>query len=247
MNLIAEAEKSLARNWRPVAAFVVGVVVAVSIYRFGYDLLDARVPEEVTPKPGWYVLSTLALEIALAAAVAAMQAVAFAIIGAEIDRPMWKYQGPRDAVERFFSTWFIVSLIHFAIIRMQVSFYDQGLIAAVAAMDLPRIFWQCISLPFAACIMYGGRLVWREIPERLAPLSHFLGRAMITFLLGFLSLVLADVIFASMSEEFRKTLTAHALVNLILVPLDCLIFAAAWLICIDYRNSAPERGDDLDF
>lgn len=247
MNLIAQAEKALVRNWRAVALYLLGTTVVLALYFAGELGLDKAVPRDSYPKPVWYVGASLLLDIFQAIAIAALQALTFARIGAEIDRPLWKYAGPADALRRFFVLWFIVALIFFAISQLQFSMYQQGLQHAVDALELPRLFWICASVPAAVCIMYGGELKWDEIPDRLSPLFHLFPKALIAFMLGFLQYFLYEFALLWLADAMRAFVFLRLVVQVPIVLLECLTFAVMWLVCMEYRDTATERDDDFDF
>jgi hypothetical protein len=248
METIAEAEKALARNWRAAAFYMAGSVLVVMIYVYCDTALDALVPEDLRPKPVWYVAVTLLMDVALTGIIAGLQSVVFASMGAEIDRPLWKNSGHTDALRRFLPLWFIISLIYLAMVRMQGSLYDQGLESASATLLLPRILWSCAYIPIGVCIMHGGKLVWEEIPDRLAPIIHHAPQAAVAFGLGFLQFLVWDVIIATIPEAYHKSALVLGLANAPLILLECLAFVVMWHVCMAYRDTAPERGDDdFDF
>lgn len=247
MEIIADAEKALLRNWRSVALYMAASVALVIAYVGMYNWLEVRVPEDTSPKPTWYLVVTLVMELTMTGAVAALQAILFAEIGAEIDRPLWKSGGYVDALKRFMGLWFMVSLIYLAIVRIQGSLLEQGLQTAAVTLELPRILWSCAYMPVAVCIMYGGKLVWEEVPERLSPMFHQYRRAAVAFGLGFLQFIAWDVMMASLPEAYQKSAVVRGLANLPLLLLECLAFAVMWHACMAYRDTAHERDDDFDF
>lgn len=247
MNLIAEAERALVRNGRVVLAYVLASIVIITVYLACESWLHAIIPRDSTPKPRWYILASLSLDLGQAVGIAALQAIAFARIGSEMDRPLWKHGGAADAMRNFFSLWLIIALIFFAISQLQWSFYQQGLQDAVIALELPRLFWLCISVPVGVCIMYGGALKWEEVPERLSPLLHLFPRAMIAFLLGFTQYFLYELAVQLLSPPMRELIPVRVAIQVPIIFLECLIFAVTWLICMEYRDTAEEREDDFDF
>jgi len=247
MEAIAEAEKALVRNWRLVAMYMAATVLVVMLSVTLDGQLDKIVPEETSPKPAWYVLATLFIDIAFVGLVAAIQAVGFAALGAEIDRPLWKSEGHVDALRRFTGLWFIISLLYVAIVRMQGSFFDQGMESAAATLFLPRILWTCAYMPVGVCIMFGGKLVWEEIPDRLSPVFQLYPRAAVAFGLGFLQFLVWDIILASIPEAYHKSALVLGMANIPILLLECLAFAVMWYTCMEYRDTAHERDDDFDF
>lgn len=247
MEIIAEAEKALVRNWRLVAFYLACSVVLVMAYVSVDNVLSQVVPDEMVPKPVWYVVVTLLMDLAMAGIIAALQAVVFAAMGAEIDRPLWKSGGHRDALIRFAALWFIISLIYLAMVRLQGSLYDQGLESSSAMLLLPRILWSSAYIPIGVCIMHGGKLVWEEIPDRLAPIIHHFPRAAVAFGLGFLQFLVWDIIIASIPEAYHKSALVLGMANIPLLLLECLGFAVMWHACMANRDTPVDRDDDFDF
>ena len=248
METIADAEKAIARNWRLAAFYIAASVAVVMAYVYCDNALDTVVPEDTRPKPLWYVAVTLLMDLGMAGTIAALQATVFAVMGAEIDRPLWKSGGHADALRRFLGLWFIISLIYLVMVRMQGSLYAQGLESASAALLLPRILWTCAYIPIGVCIMHGGQLVWAEIPDRLSPIIHHFPQAAVAFGLGFLQFLVWDVTIASIPEAYHKSAVVLGIANAPLILLECLAFAVMWHVCMAYRDTAPEReDDDFDF
>lgn len=246
MGAITEAEKALAQNWRTVAFYVVSVVALVAAFDLTHGWLRGLVPEDVSPKPVWYAGTTFAMDILIAAGIAALQSVAFASIGSEIDRPLWKSEGSRHALRRYFPLWFIIALISLAFIRIEISFGRQGLLEAAGAMMLPHFVWSGAYIPIGACIMYGGPIVWNEIPDRLMPIIHVFPKALAAFALGFLQFfVWYSLIPLSPSSVFLSTIFV-AVLNLALLLMECLGFAVMWHVCMEARDTAGDRDDDFD-
>lgn len=247
MDLIADAEKALVQHWRIVALYVLCSVAAVAVYDGCLVALDGIVPPDTTPKHFWFVALTLLLDLVLAAAIAALQSTVFAMLGAQLDRPLWKYNGHADALKRFFTIWFVVNLIYLAIRRLQGYMSAQGLDHGVIALEIPRLFWICCAVPVAVCIMYGGKPVMNEIPDRLSPLFRFFPRILVPFGLGFLQYMLLELWVLNVPRAFREIPATSALINVPLVLLECLVFAVMWHLCMEHRDTAIDQDDDFDY
>ena len=125
MSLISAAEQALVRNWRSVLFYIVACVVIVAIYRGvgnGMDraLTGVSAPtrveiDAILPKPDWYLGGELVADILLAGLIALFQAVAYARLGSDIDKPLWKCRDDHDAVARFTSIWLMFNLLNFVL------------------------------------------------------------------------------------------------------------------------------------
>jgi len=247
MTAISDAERALARNWPMVAFYILTTIACVAAADLLGEALKAYVPEDLTPKPFWYVAVTLVKDLVLAALIAALQSVVFAALGEEIDRPLWKNDGYRDALRRFFGTWFIIALIHMAFIRIEVSLSQLGLPEAVLPVVVPHMLWMGIYVPIGACIMYGGRLVWNEVPDRLSPILYVTQKSLVAIGLGCLQFVIWIFMLPYIPKAPMEAIAFFAVLNFPLLLLECLGFAIMWHACMEYRDTAPERDDDLDF
>lgn len=247
MSTIAQAEKALVRNWPTVAAYIGATVALIAAFDLTHAWLDTIVPPEMNPKPGWYITAEAGMDLLILIGIAAIQAVAFAAMGREIDRPLWKCEDAMEALRNFFPIWLMVSLIMLAITRIEVSLAHRGLDEALQTMLLPHLFWSGAYMPLGVCIMYGGRLVWSEIPGRLAPLLHVLPKAVTAFLLGIMQFFIWLSVIPLIPKSAVMSTLYVALLNVALLLLECLAFAVMWHACMESRDTAPERDDDFDF
>lgn len=248
MQLLSQAEAALLRNWRVVCLYVVTTVVVVTIYSLILDGMEAVVPEETRPKPFWYIYASIGLDLAQVGAIAALQAMALAAIGREIDQPLWKCAGWQDALKRFFSFWFIVNLIYVTSSKLSMSVPDALADDVGLLMFFFRFMLTLVAVPLGACIMHGGGLQWKEIPGLLAPFFRLFDRALIAIALGILQYAIILSILAFVPQETLKTVWLWSFVNIPLALLECLAFAVMWIVCMEYREIASDfEDDDFDF
>ena len=211
------------------------------------EALFKGVPPETTPKPLWYVLISLVSDLAFIVLVTVLQAVSFAFMGEEMARPMWKCTGWKDALKRFFLPWFILNLLFITSARVPMSMPEPLQMEAHLVMALFRLGLTVLGVPIGACIVYGGGLVWKEIPAMLAPFFRLFPMAFVALALGFLQGLIIDVA-SGMLREVPYSVWVWSVVNVPLILLECLAFAVMWLVCMHYRDIADEYGDDdFDF
>lgn len=248
MELITDAERALARNWRALLIFALLGALAMAGNRYIVNLLEVAVPDSVTPKPGWYLTTRLFIDLGLAGFIAALQAIMFAQLGADIDRPLWKCSGPREAILRFTKIWLIINLTYFALGRVSELFYQNGMLSATASVAVISLFWTLFYIPVGICLMHNGGARKIELPDALMPMLHFLPQSLLVGGLGVLQSVLFDLFLTSLPEAARKEPWAAALGNLPLIYLECLAAAIMWIVCVRYRDYAAEhQDDDFDF
>ncbi len=248
MQLLSQAEAALLRNWRVVCLYIVTTVVVVTVYGLAMDAMTEAVPEETRPKPFWYIYASIGLDLGQVGIIAALQAIALAYIGREMDQPLWKCAHWQDALKRFFSYWFIVNLIYVTSSKLSLSVPDAIAADFGVLMFFFRFMLTLVAVPLGACIMHGGGLHWKEIPGLLAPFFRLFDKTLLAIALGFLQYVILLSILAFVPEQVLKSVWLWSFVNAPLALLECLAFAVMWLVCMQYREVASEfEDDDFDF
>jgi len=247
VHLIAQADAALSRNWRTVLWYTLASLIAITLHGLVLKDVGASLPEGDGPKPLWAVLVTLGVDLMLVAIIAALQSVAFGLIGGEMDRPLWKFGTPQESLRRFYSYWFILSLLSITAARLPVAFSGDAQLNTAIIMEMLHFQLIIFGVPFGACIMHGGGLRWREIPALLAPCHRLFLQAIVAFGLGALQCIVILLAASSASKELWENAWYRAAVSLPLILLELLAFTVMWLVCIQYRDVAPEVEDDDDF
>lgn len=244
MQLILQAEVALMRNWRTTLFYLVASSLVLTTYSLILASLETQVTPDMTPKPFWYLATTLSLDLVNVALISGLQAVCFALIGREMDRPLWKCAGGGEALRRFFSYWFIFNLLYITSARLVASAPE----SIQADVDLAMLFFRfaltVVGVPIGACIMYGGGLNWKEMPGQLAPLFQLFPMSFVALSLGFLQFFIIAATVISMPGEVLKSPWLWSVVNVPLILLETLAFAVMWLVCMHFRDIAPELHDD---
>lgn len=172
---------------------------------------------------------------------AAVYAVIFAQIGAEIDKPLWKFGGFWESLKRFYQLWLILLLISFA--QLQLAFWaihSQGDQDLAAMFDLMYMMFLVVVIPFGACVMFLGRFQREEVSRAATTLMRQFPRTLVLLLVN-LSLVV--FVQAIATQDFPRL--ARPLLDVIGVYGDCVVFAGAWIICIYDREEAEDEDADL--
>jgi hypothetical protein len=247
VQLLAHARDALVRNWRIVLLYLVASLVVLTGYSFAFEAMIKAVPVDMTPKPLWYVVSSLSLDLLFVVLIAAFQAVSFALIGEEMDRPLWKCAGWQDGLKRFFTLWFIVNLLYITSARLPMSAPESIHLEVYVLMALFRFGLTVLGVPLGACIVYGGGLRWEDVPGMLAPFFRLFPMAFVALSLGFLQWLIIDVA-SGLLQADQSSVWLLSVVNVPLIILECLAFAVMWLVCMHHRDIADEfEDDDFDF
>jgi len=257
MSLITNAESALVRNWRGILLYILLCVEVVALYRVASNEFDRLLtggalptPEqlaELKPKPAWYIASHLVADIALACLISVLQACANARLGADIDRPLWKCLDDREAVARYAVIWVMLNLFYFTLMQLQSSMFDQGQVAMASLFSLFALTWNLIYVPVGVCFMHHGGVKDLRLSEALMPLLHFLPRTLLVAGLGFLQLILFELLLSSVPEAMRGLPWVIAPINIPIIYLECLGLAIIWNTCAEYRAVAAAHQDDDDF
>lgn len=242
LDLLAQSWNSLRKNPLPVLLYILITLLVSLAYRLSELPIEANFPKD--SPPAWIPLFILARDVLLTAFLSALQATVFAVLGKEIDRPLWKCAGWRDALRRFFITWFILNLLAIMIIRLQIRAHTAGVPDVVLSLEFFLLLVYLLGLPVGACVMYWGRLNWSELPEALTPIIRVMPLTLLVLLLGgfqwLFHLTLPDI---QSDNKIVQALLLTAL-DFPLPFLDCLAFAAMWRICMLYRDAAFDSSND---
>jgi hypothetical protein len=191
-------------------------------------------------------------DLFLAAGFGFVQALLFSRLGEEMDRPLWKVPGDREAVRRFFPLWFAINLLTVTTLSLMERAAKAGAPEDVSNSLLLALFLLFLfATPAGAVIMFLGKFRWQDVPAAFVPLSTQFREFVIVLILNFFVFTWYLDLAPSLLErpELRDNqvfLTAiEAPFNLI----DCLVFAAVWHICRMHRQYMNEQGgnDDFDF
>ncbi|HNR32493.1 MAG TPA: hypothetical protein PKI11_16505 [Candidatus Hydrogenedentes bacterium] len=240
--LFLDAWESVRRNWMTVTVFIAVVCVSEAIIRLlSLALVGGSPPEALSPA---LRVAELALKILLAAVYSAAQAVCYARMGKDIDRPLWKCPSDWEALARFFTPWFILNLLLLLLWTLQgvVAAHDSA--GGVLLLEFLIMLLYVLCVPIGACIVYGGGLQWQALGYLLYPLAKQFSLAVIPMLFGLIGFTLIGLVYDLVPGIAGMPLTP-VLLSAPLALLDCLAFAAMWRVCMIQRDTPPD--EDLDF
>jgi len=245
LQILAEAFRDVHRNPGPLflyLAITVGMSIGLAVLQYVVKRLGI---EESLPAVSQSIGFVRDIVLALGDAVAA--SIAFSRLGRELDKPLWKIEGDWEALRRFFLPWFILSLGFVAVIQLlRAAVGSDAASGAVVAADVGVIVLAACIVPLGACIMFHGRLDWREIPESLSPLAKQFPLALVFFLLGFVVFgLLGDIhVLLARSLDVRNSAVAPV-IEVLDGYFECVIFAGIWEICRISRDMIEEH--DIEF
>lgn len=188
----------------------------------------------------------LAITLVQAPLSAAVTAIAFARIGKDMDRPLWRSAGDQDALRRFFQLWLVLILISMALGHGASAAHSRES-SLVVPLLLVYLVFSVLTVPIGACMMFPGTVQWRELGRNLAPLGYQFPRTLLLCFLTFLQVVLVQKVFEVRMdpEAGNRWLMLTPVVTVIGAYIDCLVFAGTWLMCIEHRNT--DRDNDFEF
>ncbi len=251
MNYYREAAAALRQNSRTVLLFVaVGAVLGAldSVIHLFVLKPATDVPERMLG------LGLIGWQIVYVALTSAANAVFFARIGRETDKPMWRVADDREAMTLFFRLWFLLGLLLLVYVHGLGALLPAQADLATAIVFLASAFTFATLLNvFGACVMFYGKLGRQEVRETFATIGQHAGAVIAICLVGVLAgIVLRDLSLslAGPEAQLSRSLVAVAVaggVGGLDALLGCFIFAYSWLVCIFHRDHFEERGDDFDF
>ncbi len=246
MEFLGGGLRALERNWQIVVAFA-AVNAALSLATGAWDYSTANELIGPVPEMAERVIRFVR-PLAVGAIIALLHAIAFAYMGKDIDRPLWKLNGPDDALNRFFLPWFILILMTLLPWRLFEFFGLEQSGATVLSFVFLMAVLEAFVIPVGACIMFAGRLDWQHIGAHLLPIIDELPRVAVLLFIGFIAYLF--IFFSSVLAVPREGAGLDWLYKLPAIAVlgsivSLLIFAAMWEILRIHRDTADHN--DLDF
>ncbi|MCC6697397.1 MAG: hypothetical protein IT365_17335 [Candidatus Hydrogenedentes bacterium] len=249
MQLVRDAAEAVQRNLSSFALYM-GVLIAAN----AVPTLVSLPLRSSDPSSASLTLQLLdvALLIVMIHVFALAQAVVFSRLGREIDRPLWKVRDDREALRRFFVLWAVVNLVLYGILHLANVDYGNGEMHSINyVLALATLAVALCAVPFGACMMFTGSARFRLLGESLAPLAKQPGKTAvvigITLFQFLLFIVFSQAAVGGEGQEtpILKELLIASASAVVQAYLDCLAFAATWLLCMTDRDTVDEI--DLDF
>lgn len=166
---------------------------------------------------------------------------AFTWLAREIDKPLWKIGGPRDAFSRFFSFWLLIGMVCLALIRFGSMFIQRGDDGLGYALVMAGQIVLIMVIPFGAIVTFIGNARGEDLRAAFQILPRVIDRVFLAMLIGFFQVSLVSNLFlAEDLPVYFKPLIAAADVYF-----DCVIFCYVFLACREQRESEEDDPYDL--
>lgn len=249
MDILREAVQAVQRNLNALARYLaitvgagVALLAASHLLRARFGIEAGGAPDALPMALRVYQLGSI---IGLAAVVAVAQATAFSRLGKEMDWPLWRIPGDREALARFFLPWFILNLsvfvMHSLAFRVLVLSQERLMGVLPLLMVLLFVLTAAASTMIGACVMFHGRLSWNELGESLSPLTREAGRSVIVFLFS----IFQVLFILTIGMQVASTKWMLPLLDIISGYCDCVVFAGTWRLCMIDRDTLRDTEIDL--
>ncbi len=245
MDLPSEAFRDLQRCGSALLQYVVALLLALCSHRCMIFAITVWLPEEVYP--GGAAAANLCAALYIAVILSAVQAVFLSVLGAAIDKPLWKCKGTADSLKRFFSLWLIINLVLITLLDIQARFVTADMKDMAAFMEFVIIAAHVTAMPVGACIMHWGAFNWHELADALKPIVRLFSMTLLPVIVGFIQYTLAGGRSLAMTENMLFNFLFFTITDVPLIVVDAYIFTLVWRICMHYRSLPPETEDPFDF
>ncbi len=242
MSLFLDAWASVSRNRVTVVVYL-ALTFAVGLT---YTVSGAMLLPDPKAIPSWLPLYRILSILALCIASSVLSSVFLARLGREIDRPLWKCADDVEAVRRFFSTWFILTLLGSTMQSIGDHYLATGDEAMSAQCYLVFMILFVVTLPVGTCIMFGGGLDWPVVLKLLRPMTKMFSLTLNVLTLSFFEFLLY-VGAGSFPDGIGDQVWFLPTVNVVLTALECYIFSYMWRVCMLHRDLPQDDSDDFDY
>ena len=237
MAIVRAAVQALQRNYAPLL-FYIGVGFAVYSARLAFDALVIAPRSEDLAENAIRMYS-IAVDIAAVAIVAMAQTLAFSRIGREIDTPMWRVEGDRDAIRLFYPLWLLLGLLNIAALRLLgvvVAGMEEEPVRFV--LEMAWLTGAVLLVPFGASIMFYGRVGRQEVGEAVSTMLRQFPHIFLIAIIG----IFAAMFLIGLQPDLP--LWARPALAIADGYVDCLLFASMWIVCIYHRDDYDHPDDD---
>lgn len=238
MEILQRAIQAVQRNLSALGLYLLITVGTSAAGTAAYGVLGS--PEESAYGKGTLFLCGLAIDALLTVAYAGAQTIGFARFAKDMDRPLWRIRDDREALQRYFLMWVLLNACIMAL--KQLSFDVPALFDNEDMGIFPGwllLFAAAVCTPLGAAMMFQRTADWRKIGEVLTPYRRQFPKIfMLCCLNGILFLFMLALVAGIASQPGLRLV-----IDVIFGYFDCVVFCAAWFICILDRQT-PE---DTDF
>lgn len=238
MEIVQRSIQAVQRNLSALGLYLLITVAANAAGIAVSQILGT--PEKSSFSKETLFLCSVGIDAFLAVASTVAQAIVFSRFAKDIDRPLWRIRDDREALQRYFLLWLLLNAC--VVVLKQLSFDVPALLGNESIGFFPTwllLFATAVYVPLGAAMMFMRTADWRNIGEALAPYRRQFGKAFALCLVtGFLFLLMIALI-----PPKGVQIVPGVFLGIVFGYFDCVIFCAAWLICMLDRQT-PE---DIDF
>jgi len=242
LHLVEDGIRALWRVRAAVIMYLGGTIVATVLYHAVAATAAGEIDSESPPR--WLPFVSTITDVSFAALWAVIQTVTFALIGRDIDRPVWKCTGASEALKRYFKIWFVINLLVILMQSLRGSMMRSEMEGPLEFLIMVTFLF---TTPYGAALMHQGIHTAEDMGEALRTL-FFSGRLLVQLLLvGLLQFVLYLAAMISILDAGPGTLLAtlvSVLTNLPSGILDCLLFVMAWKLAMLHREARMNERDN---
>lgn len=183
----------------------------------------------------------LGRDLAVVVLAALIMPIAFAMIGRDLARPLWKVGVPGEALRRFFSLWFLMNLLLITVSRITGKLMEADSPVAGLMLGILIILYASYII-VGAGVMYHGRFGTEDLPKALAPFVREVGQTGLLILVALFTVLVA--LFTDINVENLSWLYHAPVSGVLSAVLECVIFSGAWIICMTSQET-PDNDLDL--
>lgn len=240
MELIRDAVNAVQKNLDALGIYVGIMLVASTTATYANSWM--AVPAENPYADPNLIAYEVALNLFLVFSAAIAQSIAFARLGKNIDRPLWKISGDLEAIKLYLPLWAglnaIVILVQALTTWSVATFGGSGVSGVLFILMVLAVI---VYIPVGAALMFLRTPDWTHLPEAVRPLFRQFSKTLVILAMtGLLFLLQISLISGMEGQPWLRPL-----VDIAFAYFDCVIFSAVWLLSM-YDRQAPEEVD-LDF
>ena len=237
MEILQQAIRAVQRNLHTLGLYLLVTFAANAVGVAAFAALGS--PGESALGKELLFLCGLGIDVCFALVYSVAQAILFSRIAKDIDRPVWRIRDDREALRRYFFLWLILNGCVYLLKQLSSdvpALLDNQEIGFIPSLLL--LFATAVYIPLGAAMMFQGTVKWRGLPEALSPYRRQFAKA---FLLccfgGILFLLMILLVERTESQPWLRVV-----IGIIFNYFDCVIFCAAWLICMLDRQNPEDAG-----
>ncbi|MCP4638897.1 MAG: hypothetical protein GY851_00615 [bacterium] len=242
MPLLKDAIQAVQRNL-PALFLYLAVGVAVTCFGVGWRALTEW--DAFHAHPAAEKWASFGVDLALTGWLAAIQCLVFTRLGRSIDNPLWNVRDDRVALDRFFWLWFVFGIASVAALYLADFMAEsRDSVGGATVFFMIYVGVLVLSVPVGAAIMFQGVTDNIRLGEALAPLGRQFPATMIVCLITLVPVALFMQVGLT-RDHLLAQFAGLTLVNVVAVYVDCVAFAAVFVLCIVDRDTSEERDLDL--